>query len=162
MLIIRKTGVSFSQCFFLLFITWEHRSFLLSEHKQNIQVDRGSEKSFGLVFAAVFFLVGLYPLLYNKDALLWPLIIALVFLLLSYLGPKILSVPNKLWFKLGLALGAVVTPIVMTFVYFITVVPIGLIMRLMGKDILRKKLNKNVKSYWIKRDQPMRPMRNQF
>jgi hypothetical protein len=144
------------------FITLENRSFLLSEHKQNIQIDRGSEKSFGLVFAVVFFLVGLFPLFYNKDALLWPLIVALVFLLLSYLAPKILSIPNKLWFKLGLALGAVLTPIVMAFVYLITVVPIGLIMRLMGKDILQQKLNKNIESYWIKRDQPMGPMRNQF
>ena len=134
----------------------------MSEHKQNIQVERGSEKSFGLVFAVVFFLVGLYPLLNNKDILLWPLIIALIFLLLSYLAPKILSVPNKLWFKLGLALGAVVAPVVMALVYFTTVVPIGLIMRLMGKDMLRQKLDKNAKSYWIVRDLPMGSRRDQF
>ena len=82
--------------------------------------------------------------------------------MLSYLAPKKLSVPNKLWFKLGLALGAVVAPVIMALVYFTTVVPIGLIMRLMGKDMLRQKLDKNIKSYWINRDQPMRPMKNQF
>jgi hypothetical protein len=134
----------------------------MSEHKQNIQVERGSEKSFGLVFAVVFLLVGLYPLVNNKDILLWPLITAIIFLLLSYLAPKILSVPNKLWFKLGLALGAVVAPIVITLVYFTTVVPIGLIMRLMGKDMLRQKLDKNTKSYWIERNEPMGSMKDQF
>jgi hypothetical protein len=134
----------------------------LFEYKQNIQVERGSEKSFGLIFAVVFLLVGLYPLVNNKNILLWPLITALIFLLLTYLAPKILSVPNKLWFKLGLALGAVVAPVVMALIYFTTVVPIGLIMRLMSKDMLRQKLDKSVKSYWINREQPMRPMKNQF
>ena len=134
----------------------------MSEHKQNIQVERGSEKSFGLIFAVVFFIVGLYPLVNNKDILLWPLITALTFFMLGYMAPKVLTVPNKLWFKLGLALGAVVAPVVMALVYFTTVVPIGLIMRLMGKDMLQQKLNKNAKSYWINRDQPMRPMKDQF
>ena len=78
------------------------------------------------------------------------------------MAPKILSVPNKLWFKLGLALGGVVAPVLMALVYFTTVVPIGLIMRLMGKDLLRQKLNKNAKSYWIERNAPMGSMRDQF
>ena len=134
----------------------------MSEHKQNIQVERGSEKSFGLVFSVVFLLVGLYPLVNNKDILLWPLITALIFFMLAYMAPKVLTVPNKLWFKLGLALGAVVAPVVMALVYFTTVVPIGLIMRLMGNDMLRQKLDKNIKSYWIVRDQPMGSMKYQF
>ena len=147
----------------LHFITYhKDRSFSLSEHKQNIQVERGSEKSFGLVFAVVFLLVGLYPLVNNKEILLWSLITALIFFLLAYLAPKVLALPNKLWFKLGLALGAVVAPVVMALVYFTTVVPIGLIMRLMGKDMLRQKLDKNAKSYWIVRDLPMGSMRDQF
>jgi hypothetical protein len=134
----------------------------LSEHKQHIEVERGSEKIFGLVFAVVFFLVGLYPLVNNKDILLWHLITALIFLLLAYVAPKILSVPNKLWFKLGLALGAIVAPVVMALVYFTTVVPTGLIMRLMGKDLLRKKLDKSAQSYWIERSEPMGSMKDQF
>ena len=84
------------------------------------------------------------------------------FFLLACVAPKLLAIPNKLWFKLGLALGAVVAPVVMALVYFTTVVPIGLIMRLMGKDMLRQKLNKNAKSYWIVRDQPMGSMKDQF
>ena len=134
----------------------------MSEYKQYIKVESGSEKSFGIVFAVFFLLVGLYPLVNNKEILLWPLITALIFFLLAYVVPKVLSVPNKLWFKLGLALGAVVAPVVMALVYFTTVVPIGLIMRLMGKDMLRQKLNKNAKSYWIERIEPMGSMKSQF
>jgi hypothetical protein len=134
----------------------------LSEYKRHIEVESGSEKSFGIVFTIVFLLVGLYPLVNNKDILLWALITALIFFLLAYMAPKVLALPNKLWFKFGLALGAVVAPVVMALVYFTTVVPIGLIMRLMGKDMLRQKLDKNAKTYWIERDQPMRSMRDQF
>ena len=134
----------------------------MSEYKQYIEVESGSEKSFGIIFAIVFLLVGLYPLVNNKDILLWPLITALIFFLLTCVAPKVLALPNKLWFKLGLALGAIVAPVVMALVYFTTVVPIGLIMRLMSKDMLRQKLDKNIKSYWIVRDQPMGSMRDQF
>ena len=134
----------------------------MSEHKANFEVEVGSEKNFGIVFAFVFLLVGLYPLVNNKEIYLWSLITALIFLLLAYVAPKVLSVPNKLWFKFGMALGAVVAPVVMALVYFTTVLPIGLIVRMMGKDMLRQKLDKNAKSYWIERGQPMRPMRDQF
>jgi hypothetical protein len=134
----------------------------MSEYKQYIEVESGSEKSFGIVFAVVFLLISLYPLVDNKDVHLWSLIISLIFFLLAYVAPKVLSVPNKLWFKLGMALGAVVAPVVMALVYFSTVVPIGLIMRLMGKDLLRQKLDKNTKSYWIERNEPMGSMKDQF
>ena len=70
--------------------------------------------------------------------------------------------PNKLWLKFGLLLGSIVAPIVMSFVYFVTVVPTGLIMRLLGKDLLTQKLDKNAKSYWIERSEPMGSMKNQF
>jgi|TARA_B100001964_G_C14206104_1_gene588200 hypothetical protein len=134
----------------------------MSEYKQYIEVESGSEKNFGIVFAVVFLLISLYPLVDNKDVHLWSLIISLIFFLLAYVDPKVLSVPNKLWFKLGMALGAVVAPVVMALVYFSTVVPIGLIMRLMGKDLLRQKLDKNTKSYWIERNEPMGSMKDQF
>ena len=134
----------------------------MSEHKKYIEVESGSEKSFGIVFAIVFLLISLYPLVDNKDVHLWSLIISLIFFLLAYVAPKGLSVPNKLWFRLGMALGAVVAPVVMALVYFTTVVPIGLIMRLMGKDLLRRKLDKNTKSYWFERNEPMGSMKDQF
>ena len=127
-----------------------------------IDMKRSSEKSFGVVFAVVFFLIGLYPLLEEGVLHLWALTLSLLFIILTCLAPNTLVLPNKLWFKLGMVLGAVVAPIVMGLVYFTTVVPIGLIMRLMGKDLLRQKFNKNVQSYWIERNQPLGSMRDQF
>jgi len=82
--------------------------------------------------------------------------------LLAFLAPKILVLPNKLWFKFGLLIGSIVAPIVMALVYFFTVLPTGLIMRLLGKDLLKQKLDKNAKSYWVKRSEPMGSMKNQF
>jgi hypothetical protein len=134
----------------------------MSEYKQYIKVESGSEKSFGIVFAVVFLLISLYPLVDNKDVHLWSLIISLIFFLLAYVAPKVLSLPNKLWFKLGMALGAVVAPFIIALVYFTTVVPIGLIARLMGKDLLRQKLDKNAKSYWVERSLPIGSMKDQF
>jgi len=134
----------------------------MAEYNANIEIESGSEKSFGVVFAIFFLLIGLYPLVDNKEVLLWSLITSLILFLLAYVAPKVLSVPNRLWFKFGLALGAIVAPVVMALVYFTTVVPIGLLMRLMGKDMLLLKLDKNAKSYWIQREQPMRSIRDQF
>jgi hypothetical protein len=134
----------------------------VSEHKSYIEIKSGSEKSFGIVFSVVFLLVGLYPLISDKGVRLWPLVIALILFVLAYVVPSALSVPSKLWFKLGMALGAVVAPVVMALVYFTTVVPIGLIAKLMRKDLLRQNLDKNAKSYWIKRSQPISSMRDQF
>jgi hypothetical protein len=132
------------------------------EHISHIEVKSGSEKSFGIVFAVFFLLISLYPLISDKDVRLLPLVIALIFFVLAYVAPGILSVPNKLWFKLGMALGAVVAPVVMALVYIATVVPVGLTLRLMGKDLLRQKLDKNAKSYWIERSLPIGSMRDQF
>lgn len=122
----------------------------------------GSEKGFGIVFAIVFSLIGLYPLVHGESVRLWALVIALILLALAFLAPKTLAVPNKLWFKLGMVLGAIIAPIVMALVYFTTVAPIGLVMRLMRKDLLREKLDRNATSYWIKRDQPVGSMKDQF
>jgi len=126
----------------------------------NISVS--TEKSFGIVFSIVFLLVALYPLIDSEEIHLWAIIISTVFLFLAYVTPNILSIPNRLWFKFGILLGSIISPIVMALVYLITVLPTGLIMRLLGKDLLRQKLDKNIKSYWIKRNEPMGSMKNQF
>jgi len=134
----------------------------MSELISNISSEEPSPKSFGVVFAIVFLVVALYPLTDSKDIHSWAIIVATIFLLLAFILPKSLEIPNKLWLKFGLMLGSIVAPIVMTLVYFITVLPTGLIMRFMGKDLLMQKLDKNVKSYWINRSEPIGPMKNQF
>ena len=134
----------------------------MSETTSHIAIEQGSEKSFGVIFSIVFLIVSLYPLINSEGLHIWALVVSIIFFLLAFLAPKILVLPNKLWFKFGLLLGSIVAPIVMAFVYFVTVLPTGLIMRLLGKDLLKQKLDKNAKSYWVKRSEPMGSMKNQF
>ena len=134
----------------------------MSNITSHISIDNGSEKSFGIVFSFVFLMIALYPLTNSQNIHFWAISISFIFLLLGLLVPKTLVLPNKIWFKFGLILGSIIAPIVMALIYFITVLPIGLIMRLLGKDILKQKLDKSMDSYWVKRDEPLGSMKNQF
>ncbi len=120
-----------------------------------------SNRSFGIVFFVVFFLIALYPLIHNEEIRIWSLIISLIFLILGLINSRILTPFNKLWFKFGILLGKVVSPIIMGLIFFLVVTPIGLIMRLLGKDLLNLKYNKN-KTYWIEKNGPKSKMKNQF
>ena len=134
----------------------------MSEITSNIPTEKSSEKSFGVIFSIVFLIVSLYPLINSEGLRIWALVVSTIFFLIAFVAPKVLVLPNKLWFKFGLLIGSIVAPIVMAFVYFVTVLPTGLIMRLLGKDLLKQKLDKNAKSYWVKRSEPMGSMKNQF
>ncbi len=134
----------------------------MTEISRHVSTEQSSEKSFGVVFSIVFLIVALYPLINSEGLRIWALVVSIIFFLLAFLAPKILVLPNKLWFKFGLLIGSIVAPIVMAFVYFVTVLPTGLIMRILGKDLLKQKLDKNAKSYWIERKEPMGSMKNQF
>ena len=134
----------------------------MTEISRHVSTEQSSEKSFGVVFSIVFLIVALYSLINSEGLRIWALVVSIIFFLLAFLAPKILVLPNKLWFKFGLLIGSIVAPIVMAFVYFVTVLPTGLIMRLLGKDILKQQLDKNAKSYWIERKEPMGSMKNQF
>lgn len=114
----------------------------------------GSDRSFGLVFAAVFLLVCLAPLKSGGEPRLWAGAVAVVFLVVSFAAPKLLKPLNRLWFLVGMALHHVVTPLVMGLLFFVTVTPIALIVRVMGKDPLRLKRDDAAASYWIMREPP--------
>ena len=120
-----------------------------------------SNKSFGIVFFVVFLLISIYPLINNESIRLWSLIVAIIFLILGVLNSNFLSPLNKLWFKFGILLGRIISPIIMGFIFFLVVTPTGLIMRLLGKDILNLKFS-NYKSYWIEKTGPKSKMKNQF
>ena len=134
----------------------------MSKIASHVSTEQSSEKSFGVVFSIVFLMVALYPLINSEGLRIWALVASIIFFFLAFIAPKVLVFPNKLWFKFGLLIGSIVAPIVMAFVYFVTVLPTGLIMRLLGKDILKQQLDKNAKSYWIERKEPMGSMKNQF
>ena len=121
----------------------------------------GSNRSFGIVFFVFFLLVAIYPLINNGELRLWSLIISIIFLLLGLVNSKILNTLNKLWFKFGIFLGKIISPIIMGIIFFLVVTPIGLLMKLLGKDVLNLKYNVN-KSYWIEKNGPKSKMKNQF
>ena len=127
-----------------------------------VPVKISSNRSFGFLFFVVFFVISLWPLKSQGDLRLWAFILSLVFLLLGVLNSKSLTPLNKLWFKLGILLGSIVSPIVMGAVFFIVVTPVGLIMRLLGKDLLRINKNKTISTYWINRDKQKKTMKKQF
>ena len=120
-----------------------------------------SNRSFGIVFFVVFFLIALYPLIHNEEIRIWSLIISLIFLILGLINSRILTPLNKLWFKFGILLGKIISPIIMGIIFFLVVTPIGFIMRILGKDVLNLKFNEN-KSYWIEKTGPKSKMKNQF
>lgn len=136
----------------------------MSERESNTEVQIGSERSFGIVFAIVFAIIGLFPLINGNGVRIWAMGIAVLFLGAAYLTPSILVVPNRLWFRFGLLLNKIVSPIVMGLIFVLTVIPTGLIMRALGKDLLRKKTDPAAKSYWIEPDaaQKSSSMKNQF
>ena len=132
------------------------------ENKSYFKIKTGTERNFGLVFATIFAIIGLYPLWHSENVRVWAFIIATIFLLLTIVSPKALVLPNQLWLKLGMFIGAIVSPIIMGIIFFLTVTPTGIIMRLLGKDLLRQKFDKSTKSYWIKRKKSLDSMKNQF
>ena len=120
-----------------------------------------SNRSFGIVFFVVFFLIALYPLINNEDIRIWSLVISLIFLILGLINSRILNPLNKLWFKFGILLGKIVSPIIMGIIFFLVITPIGFIMRILGKDLLNLKFNSN-KTYWIEKKDPKSSMKKQF
>ena len=120
-----------------------------------------SNRSFGIVFFIVFLLIALYPLIFGAEIRLWSLIISFIFLILGIIKSKILTPLNKIWFKFGIFFGKIISPFIMGIIFFLVVTPIGFIMRILGKDVLNLKFNKN-KSYWIAKNGPKSKMKNQF
>jgi Saxitoxin biosynthesis operon protein SxtJ len=128
--------------------------FLDPRSEKHPELKIGSERSFGLVFAAVFAFIALWPLVGGGTAHLLPLAIAVLFLAAAILAPRALALPNRLWFLVGILLGKVVTPLVMGVLFWVVVTPVAFLMRLFGNDPLRLKRKPAVKSYFIERSPP--------
>ena len=125
------------------------------------EIKISSNRSFGIVFFIVFLLIALYPLLKDNDLRIWSLVISFIFLILGLINSKILTPLNRLWFKFGLLLGKFISPLIMGIIFFIVVTPIGIIMRLLKKDLLNLKYHKK-ETYWIDKSGPKSKMKNQF
>ncbi len=128
---------------------------------KHTEIKIGSNKSFGIVFFTVFLLIAIYPLINNGELRIWSLVVAIIFFILGLVNSKVLTPLNKLWFKFGLLLGKIVSPLIMGFIFFFVVTPIAFIMRIIGKDLLNLKFN-DKKTYWIEKTDPKSKMKNQF
>ena len=127
--------------------------------KNNIKIS--SNKSFGIVFFIFFLIISIFPLLNDEIIRIWSLIVSIIFLILGLLNSRLLTPFNILWFKFGIFLGKIVSPVVMGIIFFIVVTPIALLMKMLKKDLLNLKFNKDY-SYWIKKNEIKSKMKNQF
>ncbi len=121
-----------------------------------------SNRSFGILFFIVFLAISLWPLISQEALRLWALILSLIFLILGVLNSKALTPLNIIWIKFGIFLGNIVSPVVMGVIFFMVITPIGLIMRLLGKDLLKIKKGESMLTYWIEREKKADTMKRQF
>ncbi|MBF0179436.1 MAG: hypothetical protein HQM03_05335 [Magnetococcales bacterium] len=124
----------------------------MNTHPVQEEEYRATERGFGLVFAAFFAVIGLWPLLHGQAWRPWAVAAGALFLAIALLRPQLLKPWNRLWGRFGALLHRIVSPMVMAVVFFVVVTPIALLMRLLGKDPLRLKKDPAARSYWIVRD----------
>ena len=128
-------------------------------NNKNIQLS--SNKLFGVVFGVIFLIISLWPLKSSGDIIIWSLIISLIFFILGLLNSEILTPLHYLWLKFGFFLSKIVSPVIMFIIFFGLVSPIGIFMRLIGKDLVNLK-KKPLDSYWINRKPAKQNMKDQF
>ncbi len=138
---------------------------MIDSFREREKPEIGSERSFSLVFAIVFGIIAAWPLGSGGAPRLWAFAVALVFPIVGYTKPALLRPLNVAWFRLGSLMGAVMTPVVMAVLYVTTFLPTGLVLRLLGRDLLGLKHEPNRPSYWIAREKlgpEQSTMRRQF
>lgn len=123
---------------------------------QDIHEPGSSDRSFGLTFAAVFAILGLLPLLGDAGSrpVWWLLAFAAAFLAVSLTLPQVLRPLNRLWFRFGMLLNRIMSPVIITLLYCLAIVPVGLLMRLFGKDPIRLRARRGAATHWIERSPP--------
>ena len=126
-----------------------------------MKIQISSNRSFGILFFIVFLLIAFWPILNEEKIRIWSIILAIIFIILGLKNSKLLTPLNILWFKFGILLGKIVSPLIMSIIFFFVVTPIGLLMRILNKDLLNLKFN-NKDSYWIKKNDYKSKMKDQF
>jgi energy-coupling factor transporter transmembrane protein EcfT len=133
---------------------------LISGHKQEIKIKKKNNITFGILFFIFFLIIGLYPLKSDEIIRVWFVVLSLVFLIITIIRPNLFTFLNKLWIKFGILLGKIISPIVMGLVFFFVVTPIGILIRILKKDVMGLKRGKS--SYWINRENKFQTMKKQF
>jgi hypothetical protein len=128
--------------------------------KNSIKVKSKDNITFGILFFIFFLIFGLYPLKSDEAIRVWSVVLSLVFLIITIIKPNLFTFLNKFWIKLGILLGKIISPIVMGLVFFFVVTPIGILVRVLKKDVMG--LNRGASSYWINREDKVQTMKKQF
>jgi hypothetical protein len=128
--------------------------------KSLTNIKRKDNITFGILFFILFFVIGLYPLISSGTIRIWSIILSLVFFIITIIKPNLFTSLNKLWIKFGILLGKIISPIVMGFVFFFVVTPIGIFMKILKKDVMG--LKRGASSYWINREDKLQSMKKQF
>ena len=116
--------------------------------------------TFGILFFIFFLIIGLYPLKSGEVIRVWSTILSLIFLIITITKPNLFTYLNRLWIKFGMLLGKIISPIVMGLVFFFVVTPIGILVRVLKKDVMG--LKRGAPSYWINREDKIQSMKKQF
>jgi formate-dependent nitrite reductase membrane component NrfD len=119
-------------------------------------------KMFAIIWSAIFGIIGILPLLKGQDIKILAIIIALIFNIIAFTKPQILTRFYKIWMKFGEFIGGIMSKIMMTILYFGIFTPVSIFLKIIGKDLLDKKIDKSRTSYWIERETQPQSMKNQF
>jgi hypothetical protein len=128
--------------------------------KNSIKVKSKDNITFGILFFILFLIFGLYPLKSDEAIRVWSVVLSLVLLIITIIKPNLFTFLNKFWIKLGILLGKIISPIVMGLVFFFVVTPIGILVRVLKKDVMG--LKRGASSYWINREDKVQTMKKQF
>ena len=128
--------------------------------KKFVNIKYNDNIAFGIIFFILFLIIGFYPLKSGSDVRIWSIIFSFVFLIITIIRPNLFTSLNKLWIKFGILLGKIISPIVMGLVFFFVVTPIGVLVRILKKDVMG--LKRGASSYWINREDKLQSMKKQF
>ena len=128
--------------------------------KNSIKIKSKDNITFGILFFIFFLIFGLYPLKSDEAIRVWSVVLSLVLLIITIIKPNLFTFLNKFWIKLGILLGKIISPIVMGLVFFFVVTPIGILVRVLKKDVMG--LKRGASSYWINREDKVQTMKKQF
>ena len=128
--------------------------------KKEIKINKKNNITFGILFFIFFLIIGLYPLVSVGVIRIWSVVLSLVFLIITIIRPNLFTFLNRLWIQFGIFLGKIISPIVMGLVFFFVVTPIGMLVRILKKDVMG--LKTGASSYWIKREYKLQSMKKQF
>ena len=128
--------------------------------KKEIKINKKNNITFGILFFIFFLIIGLYPLVSVGVIRIWSVILSLVFLIITIIRPNLFAFLNRLWIQFGVFLGKIISPIVMGLVFFFVVTLIGILVRILKKDVMG--LKRGASSYWINRKDKLQSMKKQF